>query len=130
MSDQVLLTTSQIASLFGVSASTVCRWTMLGMPCERRLPSGQRRYVASDCRAWVRDEIQTCAEEDELEDDETDEDDEDETDEDEDEDDEDDDETDDDDEDDEELSANCSDAESDDETDDDDDEDETDEDDD
>lgn len=72
MPDNVLLTTSQAAQALGVSASTVCRWSALGAPCEQTI-GGHRRWDIDELREWVHLQVisceRECADEDDLEDD-------------------------------------------------------------
>ena len=48
------LTRSEVANLFGVSASTVTRWARSGLLASVRTPGGHYRYRAQDALLAVR----------------------------------------------------------------------------
>lgn len=53
-SDDRLLTAAEVAERLGVSAKTLANWNSAGIaPPSLRLPSGIRRWRASDLAAWI-----------------------------------------------------------------------------
>jgi predicted DNA-binding transcriptional regulator AlpA len=52
--DDRLLTAAEVAERLGVSAKTLANWNSAGIaPPSLRLPSGIRRWRASDLAAWI-----------------------------------------------------------------------------
>lgn len=54
MTDERYITADELAHIMGISAKTVRRMTIEGMPSETWGLKRARRYLASECLAWAR----------------------------------------------------------------------------